>query len=221
MKTSKFLSLLAISTIIGFSGQANAQETLAEKITTPLISMKDDAYIVLSGTIGDIRSDEFDLKYGSDSITVELDRFGWTGNETNYLASGESVTVRGFIDDDFLEGREIEAYSINLNDSYVYYYLADVDPVYVTYDANNVLDEGTFVTTRGTVSDHVGDEFTVTNEVGSIRVDVSLLGYDPFDEVGLQKIENGDRVYVYGDINNDFFDSKEIMAGGLVELSEQ
>lgn len=214
--------MLAVGTILGLSASALAQETLAEKITTPMAGLQDNAYIVLSGSVGDIRSDEFDLNYGSDKITVELDRFGWDDDAASYLIKGESVTVRGYIDDNFLEGREIEAYSVSLNDSFVYYYLTDVDPVFVTYyDKRDTLDEGTFVTATGIVSKSSGDEFTITNKNGSSRVDVSELGYNPFDDEGLQKIEDGDKVFVFGDINNDFYDTKEIMADGVVELIER
>lgn len=215
----KLTIALLTGSILGMSGQASA-ETLAEKVTTPLTAMQDNAPIVLTGTVGEVRTDEFDLKYGAGEIIVELDRFGWDGNEANYLIPGESVTVSGYIDDDLFEGREIEATNMRLNDSYVYYYTTDAYPTYYyIYDTDYTLDDGTFVTMKGEVSKISGDEFTVSNSVSTMRVDVSDIGYDPFDDDGLQKIEAGDEVYVYGNADSNFFESKEIMADGVMELT--
>lgn len=218
LKRTMLLTAMFSGALIGYGANAQAQ-TLAEEMTTPLNSMPDEALITLSGIVGEVGADEFKLNYGTDEITVELDRFGWTGNETNYLVPGESVTVRGYIDDDLFEGREIEAYNLRLNDSYVYYYTTDVDPVYFyTYDVDTALQDGTEVSVTGRVSNVGNGEFTVTNDNGAMRVDIAGLGYDPLDDEGLQKVEAGDRVYVYGQIDNDFFEAREITADGIVEL---
>ncbi len=217
------------------AGNANATNTNSANGTNgaTLESVNDNAYVKVTGNIGEIRADEFDLNYGQKSVIVELDRFGWSGNETKYLVPGESVTVTGFVDDDLFEGREIEAYNIRLNDSFVFYYTNDdVNPsdAYVanTYNSRNAKDvanksstalrDGTYVTMSGVVSKIDGSEFTLTNGANSMIVDASLIGYDIFDDEGLQKIENGDRVYVYGDIDEGFFEEKEIIADGVVEL---
>jgi len=164
----KLFTTLITCSILSVSGQV-----YAEKLQKPLTALKDNAPVVLSGTVGDVRSDEFDLIYETDKITVELDRFGWTGNETNYLIPGESITVSGFIDDDLFEGREIEAYNVRLNDSFVYYYTADDYPTYFyIYDENYTLENETLISTKGKVSNINGNKFTVTNNAGSIRVDV-------------------------------------------------
>lgn len=211
---NRIFGVLVAGTIAGFSGHAQAENT-------PLERMSDDAHIVLSGKVGEIRSDEFDLLYGAEKITVELDRFGWSGNETTYLAPGESVTVSGYIDDDLFEGREIEAYNIRLNNSYVYHYTSDGYPTYSWnyYPQNRTgMEDGTYVNMKGTVRSVSGDEFVLANANGEMRVDTSDLGYDPFDEDGYQRIEAGDEVYVYGELDDSFFESREIMAEGIVEM---
>lgn len=219
MKKTLLTTLMTFS-MLSVGGHALSQTT--DNTTKPLPSMVDNAPVVLTGTVGEVRKEEFDLNYGTNKITVELDRFGWDGNEAKYLIPGESVTVSGYIDDDFFEGREIEAYNIRLNDSYVYYYTTDAYPTYYyVYDADAILEDGTFVTMRGNVSEISEDEFTVTNAKGSMQVDVSKIGYDPFDDVGLQKIEKGDKVYVYGQIDSGFFDTNEIMADGVIELTSR
>jgi len=220
------LPLLLAGTILSFGGTALAQDasvtTNATATTSSAMSlenMQDDAYVVVKGNVGEISGDEFVLNMKNGNITVELDRFGWDGDETENLIKGESVTVKGFIDDDFLEGREIEATQVLLNDSYVYYYTGDTVPNYNLYYANPTLNDGAFISTTGTVSNILGSEFTVTNSNSKIKVDVANLGYDPLDEEGLQKIEPGDIVYVYGNYDKSIFEENELMAKGLIKYS--
>lgn len=194
----------------------------AETTANPLPTYTDGAPVVLTGTVDAIRSDEFDLNYGTGKITVELDGWGWTGNETRYLRTGERVTISGRIDDDLFEGREVEAENIFLPGSYNYYYTTDIYPSYYWYyDDNNTVQDGSYASMRGTVSNISGDEFTLTSaNNASMKVDVSDMGYDPFDNEGLQKVENGDHVHVYGEIDDGFFERREIMADSIVVLSQ-
>lgn len=212
---TRIFSTALLATTILAAGTANADSQSTDKLAT----LPDESYVSVTGNIGDIRSNEFDLKYGNGkTITVELDQFGWEGNETKYLVPGESATVYGYIDDDLFEGREIEAFNIQLNESYVYYYNTDSgDNQYYNMSGNEQRDETT-VSMTGQVSKVDDDQFTLTNKNGSVRVDVSELGYDPLDNQGVQQIVNGDRVYVYGKLDSNFFDKQEIAASGLVEL---
>lgn len=224
------IPLLLAGTILSFGGVANAQDTsattqmnasantstsaTATSSGMSLAQMQDDAYVVVDGTVGEISGDEFTLNMTNGSIVVELDRFDWDGDETKYLTVGESVTVTGFIDDDFLEGREIEATQVLLNDSYVYYYTGDAMP---SYEVS--MQDGAYISTTGQVSNLNGDEFIVTNRNSQIKVDVSELGYDPTDEEGLQKIENGDTVYVYGNYDKGVFEANELVAQGIIKYT--
>jgi|TARA_R110002126_G_scaffold279836_1_gene426901 uncharacterized protein YdeI (BOF family) len=191
----------------------------AGKAETPLPARSDDADIVLTGTIGNIRSDEFDLKYSSGVITVELDELKWNGDETKHLRTGQIVTVSGQIDDDLFEGREIEADNIYVQDSSVYYYTNDVRPSYAVQYERDGADER-YVSMQGTVSDISGNKFTITGRNHAVmQVDASDLSYDPFDDEGI-KIKSGDRVHVYGEFDDGFFESHEIEADSIVILSQ-
>lgn len=182
---------------------------------------EDDSMIVLTGNVAEVRDDEFDMSYGGNTVTVELDRFGWDGEETRYLTPGESVTVTGFVDDDLFEGREIEAYNIRLNTSMVYYYTTvNPEPVYYTQSMDRLPEEGTFVSMTGEIVNIDGSEITVENDSGKIKVDTAQLAYNPFDNDGMQKLEKGDRVYVSGDVNDNFYEKKEIQADSILELTQ-
>ena len=195
--------------------------------------LNDDSRVVITGTVAEIDGDEFQLNYGGNkTITVEMDRFGFEGDETKYLTVGESVTVSGFIDDDLFEGREIEALDVRLNDSYVYYYYdqPNLSQNYGSYNqqssedmasSNEQLQDGSYFSMTGEVMALNGAVATVKGTTQTIDVDMSELGYDPTDDEGLQKIEVGDRVFAYGEIDDGFFTSKKLVATGTVELQKR
>lgn len=219
MKSMKLFTMLCAATAMTYgTATTTYADTMVEELTTPLNQMKDQSPVTLTGTIETISGDEFELNYGGpDDITVELDRFGWTGNETDYLVEGESVTVSGYIDDDLFEGREIEAYNIRMNDSYVYYYTTEVDPIY--YYETTDTDYDSLVSIKGTIETIDGKDFTVKTTSGNLmKATAEQLDYDPFDDVGLQSLKTGDSVYVYGEMDKDFFETKELEAKGIVEL---
>lgn len=219
MYSTALVAALSISPAM--ADHHNEEMGMAEATTEKLNVMNDGSNIAMTGQVGEIRNDEFDLHYGYDDntnrmITVELDKFGWTGNETRYLSAGENVTVYGFIDDDLFEGREVEAYQILLNDSFVTYSY-DTSDLSLPRSSYSSPEDGSYVTASGIVTDVDGEEFTVSDGTNTIRVEANDLGYDPFDNDGFQKIENGDRVYVYGELDKDFFESNEIDAERIIE----
>lgn len=219
---------------LGVNGAALAQNSAVTNSATPIANMEDESSVVLTGKVGEIRDDEFDLRYQGNMVTVELDRFGWDADEaTQLLRSGESVTVSGYIDDDLFEGREIKAHNVRFNDRDLYYYTNQMIPVYEdSYSnqnrndqsadnrANHTLSDGTYVTMAGTVSGISGNEFTLTGNNRRMTVDVSELGYEPFSQDRYQRIQNGDRVYIYGQITDEFFDSKEIVASSMTKMMD-
>lgn len=184
----------------------------------------DEAKISLTGTVTSTADEEFQLEYGGGVVTVELDRFDWINDPAEILLPGENVMVTGTVDDDWFEGRELVANTLQLNDSFVYYHVDPLSsyPIHLYgAEAAKEMRDGAYVTTSGTIKNHSGDRFEVSYQNGSIPVDVSSLGYNPFDNEGIQKLEEGDRVYVYGNVDDDFFDNKGILATGVYELTTQ
>ena len=51
-----------------------------------------------------------------------------------------------------------------------------------------------------------------------MTVDTWQLGYNPLDDEGFLKIEKGDRVTVYGDLDMDVFNDTEVSAEAIVKL---
>jgi len=208
------LAVILIAPVLAVGAEkANSEKSISE--------LKDDSVLVVTGNIKSIRDDEFDLQYGASdkTITVELDRFNWNGDETQFLSEGESVTVSGVLDDDLFEGREIKAYNIRMNDSYVYYYTTEANPVYTYESTQNLPSDGILVAARGKITKINGPEVTIKSKTGEIIVDTADLNYDPFDDEGRQKLEIGDELYVQGQVDVEPWDPKEIVADSIVEFS--
>lgn len=244
MKYKIFASVLAISVAAG-SAMANA-ETVTKTTTTsvksktvsPVVSANtavnssvktapDESPVVLTGVVQSVSDDEFVLSYGSGAITVEMDTWGWTPADMAKIKTGDRVTVTGNIDDDLFEGREIEADNIYLNANNVYYYREGtraypiMGTTYGSMDtsAAPMASDGTFVAMSGRVSNIRGKEFTLTDDNNmTMQVDLGRLGYDPLDEEGIQRVRNGDLIQVYGEIDEDFFERKEILASRVISL---
>jgi uncharacterized protein (TIGR00156 family) len=238
MKNKLMASLLA-ATIIAGAGTAMAETTTTTQTTTvkssttatPVVTSStavnsdvktaaDNAPVMLTGTVKSINDDEFVLSYGSGEITVEMDDWRWDGDNAEALRIGERVTVTGNIDDDLFEGREIEANNIYVNSDNVYYYRenAGVAPM-GAYGDMSAMADGTFVTMSGRVTEVDGKELTLVNKSNMpMQVDLGQLSYNPMDGDGVQQIREGDNIQVYGEIDEDFFETKEIVASRVVSM---
>lgn len=210
------MSTRICSTMFAASAAALALFATPAAAQTPM-STDNGEWLSLSGTVESVAGENFVLDYGRNSITVEMDDYDWF-NE-NALIVGDKVTVTGRMDDDFLAKRRIEAASVY------------VDSIHTRFYANAADEEdfrpaaGAFFTTSGMgvtgmVKAISGDEMTVDAGLFDYKVDTGELSYDPFDRRGLQHIAVGDRVSVSGQFDDsDFFDSPEIDASSVIELS--
>ncbi|MBN1240123.1 MAG: hypothetical protein JXB36_16585 [Gammaproteobacteria bacterium] len=75
----------------------------------------DPSDVMLQGTVTAVDDEEFTLDSGSRSVTVEVEEMANNPlDDDGYqrIAVGDVVSVTGEVDDDFLEGREVEAESV-------------------------------------------------------------------------------------------------------------
>ena len=180
----------------------------------------DGEWLTVRGTVVSSDPDSFLLDYGAKTIPVEMDDYDWY-NE-NVVLPGDRVTVAGRLDRDFLENRKIEASSVY------------VDKLHTTFFASAADEEATILPWAHIWSGAGGGSVSLTGEVRSIdgeemivdaglleyKVDVGPLDYDPFDAAGVQHIAVGDRVSVFGEMDDaDLFDRREIAAVSVTELA--
>jgi len=79
--------------------------------------------------------------------------------------------------------------------------------------------DGSWVAVSGTVEKVMDRELILDTGTGKIQIDTLGMTYNPLDDVGYQKIDEGDRVSVSGRLDLDFFERKEIQADAIVSLS--
>lgn len=180
----------------------------------------DDSWISVSGTVESVTNDAFVLDYGEGLMTVEMDD-GDRDADGYKLVRGDKVTVNGRIDDDLFEARTLEASSVYVENIDTYFYASavdeeDINDVIVTVSTPVVISA---TTVQGRVTEVGSDEFVVDTGLREVRVEVEEMAYNPLDEEGYQKIEVGDRVSVTGQIDDDLFEGRELVADSVVTLS--
>lgn len=186
--------------------------------------MANNSYVNLGGEVISQTGRSFLLDYGDGVITVEMDDYD-LNNEAEMINPGEHVTVFGKIDDDLYEFNKIEAESVFVKDRSKFYYANDADEE-TTYDWHIsisdplLLNTGTWVGVRGEVSDINLTEFTIDNGFRKIRIETSYLDYNPLDDFGYQQIDVGDKVYVTGNLDRNFFKKDEIEAKSIITLKD-
>lgn len=174
----------------------------------------DGTWVSLSGLVVDKGQDSFDLDYGKGIITVEMDDWDWF-DESNAIFVNDRVTVSGRVDKGLYENTSLEANTVWVKDLHTYFYANDADEE----DIMNVIAlDVPGITYTGTVTE-VGDhEFTMKSGDRTIRVDISELGFNPLDDKGYLKIEEGELVSASGVMDDPWFERRELVAGSVREL---
>ncbi len=182
----------------------------------------DRTWISISGTAVSPKADAFTLDYGRGTILVEMDDWdfykeGWK------IMDGDQVTVYGEIDDGLYERRSIEAGSVYVGNLGTYFYASSSDEEnrdqYDYWITGDPVDIGV-ANLRGQVTGISGREFTIAAGTRELKVDTSMMPYNPLDDKGYQQIEKGDYVSVSGSIHNNFWERREIRADSVTTLKE-
>ena len=181
---------------------------------------ENESWISLSGTAVDVQGESFTLDYGEGIVTVEMDDWNWYDVD-NKILEGDKVTVYGKIDDDLYETTSIEASSVYVENLGTYFYASSADEEYDDDYDYWVVGEPIVLgqtTVRGTVSSINGREFTVDTGPRKLTVDTTTMAYNPVDDKGYQTLDKGDYVSVTGDMEDDFWEGRELMADTVITL---
>lgn len=176
--------------------------------------------LTLTGKVASVSGDRFTLDYGQKDIVVEMDDYDWFSE--NALVSGDRVTVTGRMDQDFHEARKIEASSVYVDSLNEYFYASAADEeegLYVQV-LNDTLEDDEWVSLTGTVASIKGDNIMIDTGTYEYDVDANGLAYNPLDATGEERIEVGERIVVFGRMDDaDLFDDREIEASSIATLS--
>lgn len=209
--------------LAGSAAAALAAPVMAQTSTTTDAEATAEAtngeWLSLSGSVVSVAPESFMLDYGAETISVEMDDYDWFGE--NALVVGDEVVVTGRMDADFWENRKVEASSVYVDSRGTMYFASAADEEGFVYPvlAFDPLTNGESVSLTGEVTGVVGDEVMLDAGLMEYRVDVGELDYDPLDSDGVQRIAEGDRIYVFGSMDSsDLFDAREIDAHSLTEI---
>lgn len=186
---------------------------------------QNDAYITISGTVGNIvEEDEFQLNHAGGLITVDTND-AWPDlfrtEAATMLKTGDRVSVTGKVDNNLFSGDEIEAYRLSVaGDTYgrVYtnqHYAPSHEGDYAAY--NNVaygtgLTDDQQVRISGEVSSITDDDtFMLRYGNGEILIDT-----DDVEFTNADKLNVGDEVVVFGEVDKDLFKKKEVEAERVI-----
>lgn len=175
----------------------------------------DGSYISLTGEVASSTPSAFILDYGEGLVTVEMDDWEWYADGYMILPE-DQVTVYGYVDDDFYETTSIEASSVYVEDLNTYFYASGADEESLSIATAAIYDLDFEITGEITAID--GREFKVDTGERTVTVDTWQLGYNPVDDQGYLRLDVGDRVTVFGDLDRDVFDNRELSAETIIKL---
>lgn len=178
-----------------------------------------NSWISLSGKAVSSGGQSFVLDYGTGTVIVEMDDWGWYGPNAKVL-EGDNITVYGKIDDDLFEKTSIEASSVYVENLGTYFHANPTDEegsaAYLWLPAA-VIQVGE-ITLTGKVTSVDNRKFTIDTGNKKMTVDTSAMQYNPMDDAGYQKIKKGDIVSVNADLAIDTFKKREVVADRIVTL---
>ena len=198
---------------------APALAQAADDSTGPYLK-PDGSSISISGTaVNTVLWQAFTLDYGEGTILVEMDDWD-TDDDSMGIPEGSKVTVYGKIDDSLYETTTIEASSVYVENLGTYFYASSADDEgdvseYWATPAPIIVGQ---TVVRGTVTDVNDREFTIDTGTRALTVDTGTMPYNPLDDVGYQKIEEGDYVSVSGNMDYSFWEGRELLADSVVTL---
>lgn len=159
-------------------------------------------WVSFTGTVEKVGDEEFLLSHGGETITVDMDDFDRYSE--NLVVKGDQVTASGIVDEDLVEGRELEASSVFFDsiNEYVYASPADEEIGYYAYLVNDAAKQrrsGELAVLTGTVSDLGKSAFTLDTGLKKAKIDTSEINGDVLRKQGRRGLDPGDRVSVVGE----------------------
>lgn len=189
----------------------------AQGETVDVEDRPEGSYVTLSGTAASESEDSFVLDYGGETITVQLgDRDEW---RKDFNLADRKVIVYGEVDENFYQGRTIDADNIlieSLNTLVAPASVDDEEGSRPRVGLEQRAGEDDTLALYGTVTSISGRSFTLDSGARQVTVDTSKLNYNPMDESGYQVVEEGDYVMAAGELNDSLFEQRKIVVGSLI-----
>ena len=139
------------------------------------------------------------------------------------MGVGDNVTVTGWLDESFLRSGSLDILGVYVEDRRAFFTLGEaaggtgeeMRPVVVPTDT---LGREGSASMTGTIVELSGEGFILRTGPAEVAVDTTSLFYNPYDDVGVQVLEAGDRVHVTGVLGTGFPEQPVINAYGVTDI---
>lgn len=179
-------------------------------------------YISISGKVDKVRADYFILVSNGKRIHVEMDDYDWDSDGYK-VVKGDRVVVSGFIDQDYLEKKKIEAGSVYVKnlDTYFFANSSDEEDIYtpdIQYSMMKKIPDSVTYRIKGKVVQISNDSFVVDSGLNKWRIDTNYMSFNPLDDVGFTQVDINDKVTVTGIPYQSNLFQNRLQAKYVVEL---
>ncbi|WP_162299691.1 hypothetical protein [Marinospirillum perlucidum] len=194
--------------------------TLSLPASAQIKDKPDGSWVSLSGQVASHTPSAFTLDFGEGVVQVETDDWDSIGDVWS-LSEGDQVTVYGRVDDGLYQNKKIEAGGVYIEDRDTLVTApsaADEEDALPPVHSYLAVPADYDVQVAGTVTSVTGREFTIDTGARMISVDTLQMGYNPLDDKGVVRVEEGDFVSVSGDLDLNVFDENEISAEAIISF---
>ena len=199
-------------------GQSVASMSASGSPATKLARRGEGGWINITGTIEAKYPNSFMLDYGSGSVRVEMDDWDWY-REGEPLRPGDRVAVTGRVDHDLHTKKTIEARNVFVERLGTFFHASGADEESLRNRSLYQDRLSAHVEAFGRVIAVNGRELTLGPMTAPLTVDTSTMAENPLDREGFQQVGVGDRLYVWGYIDNDDGDGVNFKARGIVSYA--
>lgn len=184
----------------------------------------DREVFTLSGQIVDSVGRNLVLRH--EGGVVEVNFSGWperVPGGPRIMGVGDNVTVTGWLDERFMRTGSLDILGVYVEDRRAFFTLgqegggneAGLRPSVVPTDT---LGREGSASMTGTIVEMRDEGFVLRAGPADVVVDTTPLFYDPYDDVGIQVLEVGDRVHVAGALGTGFPEQPVIEADGVTDI---
>jgi hypothetical protein len=139
------------------------------------------------------------------------------------MGVGDNVTVTGWLDESFIRSGSLDIVGVYVEDRRAFFTLGEEgagngDGMHPLVVPTDTLGREGSASLTGTIVEMQDDAFVLRAGSADVVVDTTPLFYNPYDDVGVQILEVGDRVHVTGALGTGFPEQPLINADGVTDI---
>ncbi len=198
--------------ILSFTLQA--QEHPPKLVVDPYAE-DDGSWIGISGTVESAGAGDFVLNYGDGTITVQL---ADDTTRSHKFMENERVMVFGIVDERLFRSTMIQARAVFVESLSTYVHVVEENEDRLKSITPTIV-SGTVL--HGRVTGITARHLTLDKGDRMITVDLTRLPYNAMEATGKDRISEGDRITVLGDIDRTFWKGHVMRASSIEVIRER